>query len=68
MAKKVINAFNSGEVSPYTYARQDSKLYDKACLKMENFIPLEYGGATKRPATKFISELDSYRYNIRFSI
>ena len=59
MAKKVINAFNAGEVSPYVYARQDSELYDKACLKMENFIPLEYGGATKRPATKFISELDS---------
>ena len=59
MPKKVINAFNAGEVSPYVYARQDSELYDKACLKMENFIPLEYGGATKRPATKFISELDS---------
>jgi hypothetical protein len=54
MAKKVINAFNAGEVSPYVHARQDSELYDKACLKMENFIPLEYGGVTKRPATKFV--------------
>ncbi len=58
MAKKVINAFNAGEVSPYTYARQDSELYDKACIKMENFIPLEYGGATKRPATEFVHEFE----------
>lgn len=56
MAKKVINAFNGGEVSPYVYARTDNDLYDKACLKMENFIPLEYGGATKRPSTEFVHE------------
>ena len=59
MAKKVINAFNAGEVSPYVYARQDSELYDKACLKMENFLPLEYGGATKRPATKFVHKFEN---------
>ena len=56
MAKKVINAFNGGEVSPYVYARTDNEIYDKACIKMENFIPLEYGGATKRPATEFVHE------------
>lgn len=56
MAKKVINAFNAGEVSPYLYARNDNELYDSACLKMENFLPLEYGGATKRPSTEFIHE------------
>ena len=63
MAKKVINAFNAGEVSPYVYARQDSKLYDKACLKMENFLPLEYGGATKRPASKFVHEFTTTSSN-----
>ena len=56
MAKKVINAFNAGEVSPYLYARNDNELYNSACLKMENFLPLEYGGATKRPSTEFIHE------------
>ena len=59
MPKKVINAFNAGEVSPYVYARQDSELYDKACLKMENFLPLEYGGATKRPAAKFVHKFEN---------
>ncbi len=57
MAKKVINAFNGGEVSPYVYARNDNEMYDSACLKMENFLPLEYGGATKRPSTEFIHEV-----------
>ncbi len=56
MAKKVINAFNGGEVSPYVYARTDNEIYDKSCIKMENFIPLEYGGATKRPSTEFVHE------------
>lgn len=66
MAKKVINAFNAGEVSPYVYARQDSELYDKACLKMENFLPLEYGGVIKRPAAKFIHEQDGKQITYPF--
>ena len=56
MAKKIINAFNAGEVSPYLHARSDNELYNSACLKMENFLPLEYGGVTKRPSTEFIHE------------
>jgi hypothetical protein len=55
MAKKTINNLNGGEVSPYLYAREDvDKLYNKSCLKMENFIPLPYGGATKRPALQTV--------------
>ena len=53
MAKKVINAFNGGEVSPNTHARFDSELYNKACIKLENFVPLSYGGADRRPATQY---------------
>ena len=55
MAKRVINAFNGGEVSPYLYARTDNELYDSSCIKMENFLPLEYGGATRRPALQYVS-------------
>jgi hypothetical protein len=41
MAKLPINNFNGGEVSPYLYAREDvDGIYNKSCLKMENFIPL----------------------------
>lgn len=66
MAKKVINAFNVGEVSPNVYARSDSELYDKACIKMENFIPLEYGGATRRPSTKYCYNISSKSIIIPF--
>ena len=68
MAKKVINAFNGGEVSPYVYARTDSKVYDKACIKMENFIPLEYGGAAKRPSTAYLAELGVKNVFIPFEV
>ena len=54
MAKKVINAFNGGEVDPKLHARSDVKRYDNSCLKMENFVPIPFGGATRRPASKFI--------------
>ena len=59
MAKQVINAFNSGEVAPSTYARYDQTLYNTACLKMENFVPLQTGGADRRPGTKYLSTLSS---------
>ena len=55
MAKQVINAFNSGEVAPSTYARYDQTLYNTACLKMENFVPLQTGGADRRPGTKYLA-------------
>ncbi len=54
MAKKTINAFNGGEVSPYSYARSDDPRYSISCLKMQNFVPLSYGGAERRPAFKAI--------------
>ena len=59
MAKKSINAFNNGEVSPSTYARYDQELYDSACLKMENFIPMQTGGAERRPGTKYLQSFGS---------
>ncbi len=59
MAKHVINAFNGGEVSPSTYARYDQELYNTACIKMENFIPMQAGGAERRPGTKYLSSLSS---------
>ena len=59
MAKHVINAFNGGEVSPNTYARYDQELYNTACIKMENFIPMQAGGAERRPGTKYLSSLSS---------
>jgi hypothetical protein len=58
MAKKVINSFNAGELSPYMYARYDLDKYHSGCLTMENFVPLPYGGATRRPAIEYKFEAD----------
>ena len=55
MGNKVVNNFNAGELSPYLYGRSDFPKYNSGCISMENFIPLTYGGAIKRPATKFIT-------------
>ena len=52
MAKKVVNNFNGGELSPYLYGRSDFPKYNTGCVKLENFIPLTYGGVTKRPSSK----------------
>jgi hypothetical protein len=68
MAKKVINAFNGGEVSPNLYARTDNELYNKSCIKMENFLPLEYGGASRRPASSYLAELGSKNVFIPFEV
>jgi hypothetical protein len=52
MAKVKINSFNAGELSPYLYARDDIDKYGSGCLVMSNFMPLPYGGATRRPAVE----------------
>ena len=56
MAKKLINNFNGGELSPYLYGRADFPKYNTGCITMENFIPLSYGGAIKRSGTRFITQ------------
>lgn len=56
MPKSNINSFNSGELSPYIYARSDLEKYRSGCLTVENFLPLQYGGVERRPAIKFDGE------------
>lgn len=51
----VINTFNAGELSSYMDARVDFGKYRSGCRTMENFIPLQYGGAARRPGTQYIT-------------
>lgn len=46
--------FNAGELSSQIDARADVEKYEAGCRHLENFIPRIYGGAEKRPGTKFI--------------
>lgn len=49
-------SFNSGELSPQIDARSDVNKYASGCRVLENMIPRIYGGAERRPGTKFIAE------------
>ena len=52
---KIIQTFNAGELSPLMDARMDQAKYVAGCRTLENFIPLIYGGAQRRPGTEFIA-------------
>ena len=57
MAKvnKVIQSFNAGELSALMDSRIDQAKYVAGCRTLENFFPLIYGGAQRRPGTEFIA-------------
>lgn len=52
----IINSFNAGELSEKMDARIDQEKYAFGCRILENFIPLIYGGAERRPGTEFVLE------------
>ncbi len=58
MAKtnKIIQSLNKGELSPLMDMRIDQQAYQMGCRKMENFYPLIYGGAERRPGTYYVAE------------
>jgi hypothetical protein len=48
MARKLISAFNAGELSPLLDARLDIEKYQNGCRILENCVPKIYGGAFGR--------------------
>lgn len=51
-------SFTAGELSQRLDGRTDLDLYFKGCKKLENFMVMPQGGASRRPGTKFICEVD----------
>ena len=51
----LLATFNGGEWSPQLYGRTDLARYGNACKRLENFIPLVQGAATRRPGTRFVA-------------
>ena len=47
------SVFSGGEMSPLMDGRTDSEKYATGCRILENFIVRSYGGAFKRPGTRF---------------
>jgi hypothetical protein len=50
---KIIQSLNAGELSPLMDFRIDQDKYQMGCRTMENFYPLIYGGAERRPGTYY---------------
>lgn len=48
------NNFTGGEWSSFLDGRADLAKYETACLAMENFRPLPWGGVTYRSGTEFV--------------
>ena len=55
----VLNAFNSGELSPLLEGRSDIKKYYSGCRTLENMVVLPHGGVTKRPGTYYVASAKS---------
>lgn len=57
MANVPITTFNAGELTPKIDARYQIEKYRAGCRVMENFIPVIYGPAEKRPGTVFVRDI-----------
>ena len=53
----LLNSFSSGEISPLLEGRTDIEQYFRSVKTMENFIPMPWGGTTRRPGTTYIAEV-----------
>jgi len=54
LAKQAIISFNAGELTPKLDARFDVSNFQNGCIVLQNMFPTKYGGAERRPGTKFI--------------
>jgi hypothetical protein len=48
-----ITNFNAGELSPRLMGRHDVQRYFSGCREMLNMVTMPFGGATRRPGTRF---------------
>lgn len=56
MANLPVLRFNSGELTEQADARSDVEKYSGGCRTLENLIARIYGGAARRPGTKYIDD------------
>lgn len=53
--KTIQHSMNAGEWSPRLEGRSDLAKYQNALLTCENFIALKYGGASRRPGSRYVA-------------
>ena len=54
--------FNSGEWSPLAYGRVDLAKYKNGLSLCSNFMPMQQGGLTRRPGTRFVAAVKNSTY------
>lgn len=57
--------FNTGEISPKLFDRNDLDKHASACELLENFVVTPYGGVVRRPGFEFMGEGGNQTYPIR---
>jgi hypothetical protein len=59
MAKPILlrKSFNSGELSPELWYRDDLAANVKGCKHLTNFVPTPYGAATRRPPMELLAKI-----------
>jgi len=55
-ASTLLNNFSTGELSPFLYGRVDLAKYLNGCERLENWMPLRYGGVQSCPGSRFVAE------------
>src|SRR5258708_18209405 len=58
-------SFAAGELSPFLYGRVDLAKFHVGCRTLLNFLVHPHGGASNRPGTRFVGEVDSSSYRHR---
>ena len=51
------SSFTAGEISPRLEGRVDLENYRRGLSDLTNMVVMPHGGVTRRPGTKFISEV-----------
>lgn len=54
--------FNGGEWSPLTYGRFDIAKYKNGLAECANYIPMQQGGLTRRPGTRYVATVKDSSY------
>ena len=62
---KAFSTFTTGEMSPKLFGRTDISKYDNGAALVENFLVQSHGGVTRRPGTRFISEVKNSANKVR---
>lgn len=57
--------FNGGEWSPLTYGRFDIAKYKTGLADCTNYLPMQQGGLTRRPGTRFVAATKDTGYAVR---